>query len=392
MSLLNLPDDNLGLLSLGLRLMSTPGSFGQALGNAGHQTLGDMQAWQANKQKRTLLDLQTQQTRRQLDDAAKQDAWFANLPSPQMQAAQQGLAGGGGPTMANAAAMPKVDPMQQLMFDAVKNKALPVSTYLTAMQKDTSPLSVAEGTTLLDRKTMQPLFTNPKKDKDSQSPLARLLTERDALPPGSQLRAVYDQMIAKTTTHQPPNQMINYGTGAQEVILPDGTRGLVQLSGDPKAPPKLVALPGGSPLSPPPKAPPAEFSKSVTGLQELQNGLNSFEKTLKDNSGSSPVALGKRRAALQGAFTALQMGLKNAFELGALAGPDLDLLNGMLVDPTSVKATLLGDKGIAEQISQARQYLRNRAAAVYKAQNLPLPPEFGDKPNTPAVVDFGALK
>ncbi len=71
MSLLNLPDDNLGLLSLGLRMMSTPGNFGQALGQAGMGALGDMQQHAANKQRRQMTELQTQQMRAQMEEAAR---------------------------------------------------------------------------------------------------------------------------------------------------------------------------------------------------------------------------------------------------------------------------------------------------------------------------------
>ena len=128
---------------------------------------------------------------------------------------------------------------------------------------------------------------------------------------------------------------------------------------------------------------PVEFNKSVTGLKELTNALGSYEQTLKDNGGASPLAVGARRGNLQGSYTALQMGLKNAFELGALAGPDLSLLQGMLVDPTSVRGLALGDKGIAAQIDKVKDYIKNRGAAVYEAHKQPIPEEFVRKPVTP---------
>lgn len=108
----------------------------------------------------------TEQQRQQAQAKAQQD-WLNSLQSPQQMAVGQALAGGGGPTVANAAKMPAVDPAQQLMFDAVKTGALPVQNYITSMQKDNSPIAVKEGEALLDRKTFKPIFTNPKDDSPS---------------------------------------------------------------------------------------------------------------------------------------------------------------------------------------------------------------------------------
>jgi hypothetical protein len=53
-------------------------------------------------------------------------------------------------------------------------------------------------------------------------------------------------------------------------------------------------------------------------------------------------------------------------ELGALAGPDIEILGGMLADPTSATGMIYGPKSIAQQIGQTRQYLDNRTQAVEK--------------------------
>ena len=51
MSLFNLDDpQSVGLLSLGLRLMSTPGGLGQALGQSGLGAMGDIRATQQAQQ------------------------------------------------------------------------------------------------------------------------------------------------------------------------------------------------------------------------------------------------------------------------------------------------------------------------------------------------------
>lgn len=110
-----------GLLGLGLRLMSTPGKFGQALGTAGLGAMGDMRQAQASQDQRKRAGLQDQLVMLQLAQAKAQQeaaqqaaarqqaiegAYSGALESP----AQQALAGGGGPTVANATAMQGMQP------------------------------------------------------------------------------------------------------------------------------------------------------------------------------------------------------------------------------------------------------------------------------------------
>ena len=152
------------------------------------------------------------------------------------------------------------------------------------------------------------------------------------------------------------------------------------------------AMLNGQPVGAKDKTPPVEFTKSVAGLKELSNGLDSYEKTLKENGGYSPLSTGAQRANLQSGYTALMMGMKNAFELGALAGPDVEILSGMLIDPTSPKGIALGDKGIAAQQERAREYIRNRGRAVYEAHNKPVPPEYVGKPQGPAAPAVGTIE
>jgi hypothetical protein len=123
----------MGLLSLGLRLMQTPGKFGAALGSAGMGALSDMQAAQdrqmqgkEREQAQRMRAMQEQALQLQLAQTLQEqkrrqgveEAYRGAMVSP----ATQALAGGGGPTVQNAAAMqgltPKLDQgrlMQGLM-------------------------------------------------------------------------------------------------------------------------------------------------------------------------------------------------------------------------------------------------------------------------------------
>lgn len=199
--LLDLTDDpqQMGLLSLGLRLMSTPGKFGTALGQAGLGALGDLQQARSVLEARKLREQQMkfQQAQEQRAAAAEQrlaalaplqqeaavlqlrqaqeaerlaqeereraDAFRKSIPSPQGQALQA-LGANASPTLDNAARLAPVDPRSQFLYNALQAGQLKPMEYLTATQKDQTPIKVGAGEALVDPRTYRPVFTNPKED------------------------------------------------------------------------------------------------------------------------------------------------------------------------------------------------------------------------------------
>ena len=122
-----------GLLTLGLQLLaSRQPRFSQALGEAG---MGAMQAYegaQRNQQQRQAREMELQRVRREQERQAAIRAWAQSLPSPEMLASQQALAGGGGPTVANAQRMPAVDPRLQALHGGLRAGAVSPTEYLGA--------------------------------------------------------------------------------------------------------------------------------------------------------------------------------------------------------------------------------------------------------------------
>lgn len=167
---------NRGLLAAGLALMQSRGrlfpSIGQA-GLAGLQALDQYTQQQQAQQRATLQDELLRQQyalhQQQMGRQAQMDAWLQNLKSPWEQSRAAALQNGQGPTVTNAASLQPVDPQQQLMFDAVKNGALPLPAYLAATTKDNSPITLKEGETLLDRKTFKPLAQGAPKNQDTSA-------------------------------------------------------------------------------------------------------------------------------------------------------------------------------------------------------------------------------
>lgn len=84
--------------------------------------------------RRQMAELQLQQAQQQAAQQQRAEEYRLSLPSPQQAAVAQALGGGGGPTMANAAAMPRVNPMLQQLHGAMRAGVIDVPEYLKASQ------------------------------------------------------------------------------------------------------------------------------------------------------------------------------------------------------------------------------------------------------------------
>ena len=88
------------------------------------------------------------------------------------------------------------------VVQGLASQGVDVSPFVNLMKLQ-QPRVVNPGDTLVGPDN-KPVFTNPPKpDKPHESPMAALLRERDALPVGHPNRAMYDDAIKKSTTHQP---------------------------------------------------------------------------------------------------------------------------------------------------------------------------------------------
>lgn len=423
--LLDLVDDpnQLGLLSLGLRLMSTPGKFGAALGQAGMGALGDVQQARSALEARKLREQQMRFQQLQEERAAQlfplQLAQVtAQTEETKAQAAQRlALAEEAARKQREAEAIRKLlvnqlMPTQPIEANAVSGitgprpealavvggrrpidaqalvaQGVPVETVKALMESPNFGRAKVARTVEVDdgqggKQTVQlddygnrvgagmPGYIAPVQVNQGDKVTFARPQAGVSLPVGMSPDAKASNSVA----------WANYGLAKDRLNFDktqpknqyDADRGLVVDLRDGTAAPVMQ---GGQPLAPKPKDTPVEFKKSVAGLNELENGLKSYEQVLK-KYGTGVLSKDTERAELRGAFTAVQMGLKNAMELGALAGPDLDLLNGMLLDPTSPKSVFLGAKGLQQQIDTARDYLGNRGRAVYEAHGQAVPDKY----------------
>jgi len=68
------------------------------------------------------------------------------------------------------------------------------------------------------------------------------------------------------------------------------------------------------------------------------------------------------------------MGLKNLYELGALAGPDMALLERQMTNPASFKGWLTSAGGFNEQIQVIEDMLNRAEENLSSSYNMPFKP------------------
>lgn len=273
MALLDAFDTEQGRFGLGLLAMAQPSRMSDGERMLGAlQMLDQFKAQRsaaeerkADREERARMRmLQEQQIQMQIEAARRQQAqaeaaarnqqdFISQLPNPQEQAmrriaSDEPMLGGGSP----ASSVPSwnqaflraggqtVDPQAQLMYEAVRTGQISPVDYMKSLARpkpeiakinpgeytpESLQLYVASGDPSTLRPRSKPQVVNdtvvnldqvpvgtviPKPSNPTQ--LADLVAERDKFPAGDPRRKYWDDMIAKTTTHQPAaTQIVNTG-------------------------------------------------------------------------------------------------------------------------------------------------------------------------------------
>lgn len=189
-----------GLLQAGLALLQGRGNFGANLGRAGMQALTGADSYRQNQFQQTLQknQLEELQRKRVLED----------LPGQFIKPAQTVPDNIGGMDTAVENPANYVPPKMDLAGLAQKYLGTPGGlqqglALQQSLKKDTTPIVLGKNDRLLEKGTNK-VLVGAEPDKPDQTPVAKLIAERAALPPGSPLVSVYDDAIKKATTHTPP--------------------------------------------------------------------------------------------------------------------------------------------------------------------------------------------
>jgi hypothetical protein len=110
--------------------------------------------------------------------------------------------------------------------------------------------------------------------------------------------------------------------------------------------------------------PPAEFSAKARTLKDFEGYLTEYKNELnKDlmvfpkeipilpSQGLAiPLPVGADTARMNSKYTALLMGVKSAYELGALTGPDMSIVEAQVTNPATIAGALTSRDGMKEQV------------------------------------------
>lgn len=144
----------------------------------------------------------------------------------------------------------------------------------------------------------------------------------------------------------------------------------------------------------------SEVQRQIGGVISFDKDLSALETALKNFDPRNPADQTNptKRAQIQSLSKQAQLSAKEAAALGALSGPDMALLEGILNDPTSMKGALSGSGGIAAQIAEARAGNKRRVSSLQQqygdksVEGLPAelkaPPVVAAPPATPTAGGF----
>lgn len=152
-----------------------------------------------------------------------------------------------------------------------------------------------------------------------------------------------------------------------------------------KPPPGYRWTPDGS-LSAIPGGPGDKLSESqnkqVLGVQNLRNAITEYRDALKSFPATGVISP-DQRARMGTYYNNMMLQAKEAYQLGVLNGPDLDILTSVITDPRSVKGMITSKSALDQQagnLDQLMQKIGETSSVVRPRMN---------KEN---IVDFGSLK
>lgn len=307
------------------------------------------------EQAKKLQDLQMQQAqnsideqKRKVDEAARQRKWREGLPG----AMNQKVYGSS-----------DVGPTMEQDTNALNNYLMQADSPFADKVLEQKLFAKPEAYTLGEGQTRyvgNKVVARGSEKADPKTDIAKLAAERDALPVGHPMRKVYDNAITKATTHQPAAMAVSYGSPVP-IQLPGGVTGYAQPGNRPGAAPQLMVGADNKPMLKPKDngTKPAEMQRMDLAGQTMGQLLNDYETFLTKNNPRDPMVQMNpaKRAEMQSLHKNIQLQFKELQALGALAGPDLEIMEAALSDPFSVKGAYYGPSGLKAQIGQARKLI-----------------------------------
>lgn len=361
-----------GLLSAAFSLMQAqkyPGQKGAlagALGDAGKSYLQTTNSSRDQMQRRKYMDAQMEAQQMQLEAARRQqaererrDAYFRNIGQPQGPA--QAMSNGQGPTVANAQRLGQ--PLQLSPLQVLRDLGPQGLEEYTKIHSTLNPKAEFKAykpgdVIFKDGDYSNPVFSVPDKpEKETPPELTKLINQMQALPPGSPLRKFYENAIQKATTHQ-PGVSVTYGAPVAGVDQ-SGNPIFFQPSKDGSAP---SIIPG---VAPTPQKMGEKQSNQVAGIDGLSSAIDSYIAAL--DSWKPADALNVNKRALMGTlYNNMMLQAKEAYNLGVLNGPDYQILQSVIRDPSSIMGMLTSTEEMKRQATTLKREMNKVKSQITK--------------------------
>ena len=330
----------------------------QNLANLASTYLGSRMAEKGDKQ---ALEI-AKQLRQRYGDEVKE---FRNL----MQGREQLAPEQAGPTQTGQPIpqeMVRSAPNVQGAYDFAASAYNPALQAAGLRKLTEGPIKVGVEDTLIDPVTMKPVFTGAGKPRAPlQIDTGTAIELRDPNNPTVILQSI------------PKSQM---PTAGQIVERDDGTFLIDTRTG--QATPVMGA--GGQQLAGKTKGLPEGLNKQVTGSINLSDAITDYQSKIK-GFGVQDFANPNKRAEMGNAYNNMMLQAKEAYNLGVLNGPDYEILQKVVRDPTNPSSLLFSNKALDRQAESLRTTAKNIVNTAYISQGRDVPADIAKKLVKPEV-------
>ena len=127
---------------------------------------------------------------------------------------------------------------------------------------------------------------------------------------------------------------------------------------------------------------PEAANKQVTGATNLKSAIDNYKDTLK-GFGTLDIANPDARAKMGNAYNNMMLQAKEAYNLGVLNGPDYQILQSVVKDPTNPSSLLVSKKALNEQATDLGKQADVIISNVYKTHNRNVPANMQAAPVAP---------
>lgn len=115
---------------------------------------------------------------------------------------------------------------------------------------------------------------------------------------------------------------------------------------------------GFTPKSATEKPLPEGAQKQVVGTRNLQDAVDTYQSVLS-NFGTLDMVKPDSRAKMGNAYNNMMLQAKEAYNLGVLNGPDYDILQSVVKDPTKLSSIATSNKAMSDQAASLKKIAAN---------------------------------